>query len=233
MRTLQTATTSDRPPQSKLGPAAQNSSLTPTPQSRLISLDFFRGFTMFLLIAESTDIYDLLVSPELNGTLLGAIGTQFHHHPWNGLRFWDLIQPAFMFMVGVAMPFSLRQRAAAGESGGARLGHALWRALALVLLGVFLATSSGERTEWMFTNVLAQIGLGYFFVYLLLRFKWPVHAIACVVILGGYWYFMQIGYWQRSGQPRPHHARLRQSKRTAARADAEGGCRLRHVTSQC
>src|SRR2546428_13910009 len=79
-------------------------------QSRLISLDFFRGFTMFFLIAEATGIYDLLVSPQLNGTIISAIGTQFHHHPWNGLRFWDLIQPFFMFIFGVRMPFSYGSR---------------------------------------------------------------------------------------------------------------------------
>src|SRR5437016_13667240 len=96
-----------------------------TPQSRLMSLDFFRGFTMFLLIAESTRIYDLLVAPELKGTLISAIGTQFHHHPWNGLRFWDLIQPFFMFIVGVAMPFSIGKRWERGDSWVATFRHAL------------------------------------------------------------------------------------------------------------
>src|SRR5207302_6959114 len=69
------------------------------PEERFVSLDFFRGLTMFFLIAESTSIYDHLVDPALGGTVLSTIGTQFHHHPWNGLRFWDLIQPFFMFIV--------------------------------------------------------------------------------------------------------------------------------------
>ena len=91
MEITQTANELQTTPDKKQA-AAGSSDLTLGPPSRLVSLDFFRGFTMFLLIAESTDIYDFLVAPELNGTLISIIGTQFHHHPWNGLRFWDLIQ---------------------------------------------------------------------------------------------------------------------------------------------
>ncbi|MCA9055133.1 MAG: hypothetical protein KDA75_14930, partial [Planctomycetaceae bacterium] len=121
-----------------------------------------------------------------------------------GVAAWDLIQPAFMFMVGVAMPLSYRRRKAVGESGAARFFHAFVRAMVLVLLGVFLYTRSGERTGWIFTNVLAQIGLGYFCVYLLSGFRWPVQLVACILLLGGYWYFMQTGYWQAAGTPRPN-----------------------------
>src|SRR5258705_3246082 len=101
MEITQTTNSELTQPDRKQAAASKDSDLALSPQSRLMSLDFFRGFTMFLLIAEGTHIYDLLVAPELNGTLIGAIGTQFHHHPWNGLRFWDLIQPFFMFIVGV------------------------------------------------------------------------------------------------------------------------------------
>jgi hypothetical protein len=62
--------------------------LFPMPlQGRLGSLDFFRGFTMFLLIGESTLLYEHLRDPRLGGTILHAIGIQLDHHPWAGLRF--------------------------------------------------------------------------------------------------------------------------------------------------
>src|SRR5437867_13426483 len=105
-----------QPQSQKTLATAKYSDLGFASQSRLMSLDFFRGLTMFLLIAESTRIYDLLVAPEFNGTLISTIGTQFHHHPWNGLRFWDLIQPFFMFIVGVAMPFSIGKRWEHGDN---------------------------------------------------------------------------------------------------------------------
>jgi len=88
----------------------------PIQQERLLSLDFFRGFTMLLLVAEFTHFFSFLVDPHLEGTIMHAIGTQFHHHPWNGLRFWDLIQPFFMFIVGVALPFSFNARTLQGDS---------------------------------------------------------------------------------------------------------------------
>src|SRR5262245_36300753 len=93
-------------PESRTDVAAGVGRPAPPPGARFASLDFFRGLTMFFLIAESTRIYEHLVDPALQGSFIHALGTQFHHHPWNGLRFWDLIQPFFMFIVGVAMPFS-------------------------------------------------------------------------------------------------------------------------------
>ena len=79
------------------------------PKGRLLSLDLFRGMTMFLLIAEAAHVYHNLGDLAGDTGLDAWIVMQFHHHPWNGLRFWDLIQPFFMFIVGVAMPFSLRK----------------------------------------------------------------------------------------------------------------------------
>ncbi len=96
-------------------------------EDRLTSLDFFRGFTMFLLIGEATGLYAHLRAPQLSGTVLGAIGWQLEHHPWNGLHFWDLIQPFFMFIVGVAMPFSIGKRWERGDSWSKTFRHALAR----------------------------------------------------------------------------------------------------------
>ncbi len=121
-----------------------------------------------------------------------------------GVSFWDLIQPAFMFMVGVAMPFSYDRRRALGQLTLGRFGHAFARAVILILLGVFLYSLRSDRTNWIFTNVLAQIGLGYFFVYLMLGLRWWVQVIAIALILVGTWWFMQFGYWQLTGQQTPN-----------------------------
>ena len=51
-----------------------------TSEGRLLSLDVFRGLTMFLLIAEATGLYAHLVDPALNGTVITWIVRQFHHH---------------------------------------------------------------------------------------------------------------------------------------------------------
>ena len=137
--------------------------------NRLLSLDVFRGLTMFLLIAESTHIYSLLVNPAFEGTILSAIGQQFHHHPWNGLRFWDLIQPFFMFIVGVAMPFSFGKRWARGDTWRKTLGHASRRAGLLLLFGWALYCIIPGRITFRFDNVLAQLSFTFFFAFLIMR----------------------------------------------------------------
>ena len=148
---------------------ANHSEFSFTPPSRLMSLDFFRGFTMFLLIAESTGIYDLLTAPEFNGTFIGAIGTQFHHHPWNGLRFWDLIQPFFMFIVGVAMPFSIGKRWESGASWATTFRHALQRSFLLLLFGWALYCIEPGKLTFELWNVLAQLSFTYLVAFLMMR----------------------------------------------------------------
>src|SRR5262249_47967928 len=101
--------------------------------------------------------------------------------------FWDLIQPSFMFLVGVSMPFSYRRRRARGDSWLRLLGHAVNRSVILVLLAVFLSSNGGSHTDFSFINVLAQIGLGYTFVFLVLGLPMSVQFGAAILILAGYW----------------------------------------------
>ncbi len=107
---------------------------------RLYSLDFFRGLTMFVLIAEFSHIFSYLVSPELEGSFIFSLGTQFHHAEWTGMHFWDLIQPFFMFIVGVAMPLSFSRRIKNGASYHQLLKHVLKRAFLLLLFGWAVCT---------------------------------------------------------------------------------------------
>src|ERR1700722_1434613 len=76
--------------------------------NRLSSLDFLKGMTMILLALESTLLYEHL-QPALSGGWATHILNQFFHHPWNGLHFWDLVQPTFMFVAGVALAFSMKK----------------------------------------------------------------------------------------------------------------------------
>jgi predicted acyltransferase len=138
-----------------------------SPEGRLMSLDFFRGFTMFLLIGESTLLYEHLRDPRLVGTILGAIGTQLDHHPWAGLRFWDLVQPFFMFIVGVALAFSVAKREERGENRARITRHVVVRSLVLLLLGWALYCIGPGRITFRFQNVLAQLGVTYPIAYFL------------------------------------------------------------------
>ncbi|MEN8228393.1 MAG: DUF5009 domain-containing protein [Bacteroidota bacterium] len=136
---------------------------------RLLSLDFFRGATMFLLIAEFTHLFSHLYDPALEGTLIYSIGEQFHHHPWNGLRFWDLVQPYFMFIVGVAMPYSFSNRIRKGKTRGQISRHAIQRAFLLLVLGWALYCIDSGKIVFRFQNVLAQIAVTYILAYLVMH----------------------------------------------------------------
>jgi predicted acyltransferase len=136
---------------------------------RLRSLDFFRGITMFLLIAEYTGLYKFMIDPSFEGTIVHSLGTQLNHHAWHGLTFWDLVQPFFMFIVGVAIPFSTSKRLARGDSKSELLIHAIKRALLMLLFGWALYCISPGKITFRFQNVLAQLSLAYILAFLVIN----------------------------------------------------------------
>ena len=149
---------------------------------RLLSLDFYRGLTMFLLIAEFSHLFTYLVEPELEGTLIYSIGEQFHHIKWEGMHFWDLIQPFFMFIVGVAMPLSFSKRMKKGAAYNQLLYHAMKRALLLLLLGWALYCIGPGKIVFRFQNVLAQLSVTYILAFIVMR-KSPAVQIGFSVLL--------------------------------------------------
>lgn len=159
------------------------------PNQRLVSLDAFRGFVMLLMASSGFGLAQMAAAkPE--SWWWSQIKFQVSHVPWQGCALWDLIQPSFMFMVGVAVPLSVGRRRALGQ-GLITLGwHALIRAIILILLAVLLSTQGKDSmTNWAFTNVLAQIGLGYVFLVLISGMGWEYCLAAILVILVGDWYW--------------------------------------------
>ena len=165
-------------------PPASATSKSP-PVIRLASLDVYRGFIMVLMASAALGIPQ--VAKSLPGSGWNAIAPWLDHAPWSGGVLWDMIQPAFMFMVGVAAEFSVGNRLARGDSSGQILRHAAVRAVILVALGVLLASNWDKQTSWNFTNVLAQIGLGYFFLVLMVGLSFWGRVTAGVLVLAGYW----------------------------------------------
>lgn len=153
---------------------------------RLVSMDAFRGFVMVCLAANG---FGLAVAAKNfpDSSIWQAIGHQFEHVAWVGCSFWDLIQPSFMFLVGVALPYSYARREESGDSSLSMFGHALSRSVLLILLGLFLSSIGKPTTEFNFMNVLTQIGLGYPVVFLLRNRSIVIQLVAVTVILGGYW----------------------------------------------
>ncbi|HEV3121913.1 MAG TPA: DUF5009 domain-containing protein, partial [Isosphaeraceae bacterium] len=150
---------------------------------RLLSLDAYRGFTMLAMASAGLGIAKVAASqPFSEHFLWDKLAFQVDHVMWRGCSFWDMIQPSFMFIVGVAMPFSYASRQAQGQTGSRQFRHALLRSVLLVLLGVFLSSQGHTHTNWSFVNVLSQIGLGYTFVFLLICCPIGIQVLAIVAI---------------------------------------------------
>ena len=159
--------------------------VSPPLPGRLTSVDVYRGFVMLLLLAES--LRSCEVADALPGSVFWAFFCHHQSHvPWVGASLHDLIQPSFSFLVGVALAFSAASRSAAGQPRSRLLAHALWRAVVLVFLGIWLRSVGRPQTYFTFEDTLTQIGLGYVFLVLLAlrprRDQWL--ALAC--ILAGY-----------------------------------------------
>ncbi len=154
--------------------------------NRLTSLDAYRGFVMLLMMGEVLSFCDV-ASKVGGGGIWGFLCHHQSHVEWTGCVLHDMIQPSFSFLVGVALPFSIAARLGRGQTNGQMVGHAILRALMLILLGVFLRSTHSSQTNWTFEDTLSQIGLGYVFLFLLglrpIRDQW----IGFVVIVVGYW----------------------------------------------
>jgi predicted acyltransferase len=159
---------------------------SPTLLNRLASLDAYRGFVMFLMMAEVLRIKQV-ASHFPGNNVWEQLAFNTSHVEWSGCSLHDLIQPSFSFLVGAALPFSIASRKAKGQSFWRMFFHAVWRALLLVALGVFLRSTHSAQTRFTFEDTLSQIGLGYVFLFLLgfTRVWWQ--ALALAVILVGYW----------------------------------------------
>jgi predicted acyltransferase len=160
--------------------------IAPQLPARNVAVDAYRGFVMVLMMAEVLQL--ARVSRALPGNSFWSIlAFNQTHVEWAGCSLHDLIQPSFSFLVGVALPYSIASRQRKGVSFAVMFGHALWRSLLLVALGIFLRSMHGPQTYFTFEDTLTQIGLGYPVLFLLgfcsPRWQWS----AFTLILAGYW----------------------------------------------
>ena len=141
-----------------------------SPSERLLSLDFMRGCIMVLLALESTGLY-LHLFDTTKGTLLNGFFLQFFHHPWNGLRFWDLVQPSFMFMAGVAMALSLHKQEQQGMTWNQSFKKTLKRCFWLFFWGVLDYAVRGTGLSFELWDVLTQLSFTTLVAFLIFRWS--------------------------------------------------------------
>ncbi|MEO8720253.1 MAG: DUF5009 domain-containing protein [Ginsengibacter sp.] len=149
---------------------------------RLMSLDFYRGLIMVLLMFESTRLYDHL-GEITTGTFAYPLVNQFFHHPWHGMHFWDLIQPGFMFIAGVAMGFSLFKQTSHGIPWSKQAGKAVRRSGWLFFWGVLDYAVRGDQLSFELWDVLTQMSFTLLLAFLIFRWKTNYQLLFSVGLL--------------------------------------------------
>jgi len=154
----------------------------PTHSQRLLSLDFMRGLIMVLLMLESTQLYEHLF--ELTeGTVVQPFFLQFFHHPWNGLRFWDLVQPGFMFMAGTAMAYSLHRQMQNGVAWSQSFLKTLKRSGWLFFWGVLDYAVRPKGLSFELWDVLTQLSFTTLVAFLIFRWSFSSQIIFSLGLL--------------------------------------------------
>lgn len=149
---------------------------------RVLSLDAFRGLTIAGMILVNNPGSWAYVYPPLA------------HAAWHGWTPTDLIFPYFLFILGVAVPYSFGRRLSEGADRGDLLRHIARRSAILVLLGLAMrAVPDFDVTTMRYYGVLQRIGLVYFFAAAAFVYLGVQGRIALsVALLLGYWAAMML-----------------------------------------
>ncbi len=156
---------------------------------RLASLDALRGFDMFWIIG-GAGIMGALAKLVNQPWLTTVSDNLTEHVEWEGFHFHDMIFPLFLFIIGVALPFSMAKRVEQGARRRDLFLKVLRRTVGLIALGLVysgLLRFEGWQELRLF-GVLQRLALGYFFAALSFIWLKPRgQAILAGAILLGYW----------------------------------------------
>lgn len=125
---------------------------------RIASIDVFRALTMFLMVF----VNDLWTGKDIPRWLDHASATA------DGMGFADTIFPAFLFLVGLSLPFAFESRIGKGQSKPVIFGHILLRSLALIVMGFFQMNLERYSDHALLPEYLWEIliTLAFFLIWL-------------------------------------------------------------------
>lgn len=105
--------------------------------NRIYSIDIMRGFTLVLMLF----VNDLFVPgvPKWMGHVTAEV---------DGMGLADWVFPGFLFMVGMAIPFSIGNRIAKGENTREVSKHILIRTISLLIIGVLMSNSRNVNGDF-------------------------------------------------------------------------------------
>jgi predicted acyltransferase len=166
--------------------------LGPTGGQRLYSLDALRGFDMFWIMG-AEEIFNTWAKAT-DWPALNWISNQLTHPAWNGFHLYDLIFPLFLFMAGVATPFSVGRELEKGNAKKKVLFRVIRRGLILVILGIIYNNGLHLRpfSDIRFASVLGRIGIAYMFANIIFIYtKRNAQIIWFWALIIGYWLLLK------------------------------------------
>ncbi|MBX2922334.1 MAG: DUF5009 domain-containing protein [Chitinophagaceae bacterium] len=171
----------------------------PSKLQRLHSLDALRGFDMFWIIGGERIFHSL--AKVTNAPFWQALSHQFTHLQWNGFTVYDLIFPLFLFIAGVATPYSIGRQLDNNVDKRKLVWKVVKRGLILVVLGWVKNNDLIIQpiSEMRFPSVLGRIGLAYMFANIIYIYSGrKTQVIWFCGLLLGYWllflFFAAPGY---------------------------------------
>ncbi|MBI3417515.1 MAG: DUF1624 domain-containing protein [Verrucomicrobia bacterium] len=170
---------------------ANESSPSKPPSGRLLSLDALRGFDMFWIVG-AENIVEALHGVNQSGPV-NLLASQLQHKAWEGVAFYDLIFPLFVFIVGVSLVFSLSKTI---EQHGRATAYrrVVTRGVIMLLLGIFYYGGfAGGWEKVRLMGVLQRIAICYLAAGIIFcTFKLRGLIACCVALLVGYWALMAL-----------------------------------------
>ncbi|RAJ85311.1 putative acyltransferase [Chitinophaga dinghuensis] len=165
-------------------------------QGRILSIDAFRGITILVMIFVNN--------------VAGVSGIphwlQHAHADEDAMTFVDVVFPAFLFIVGMSIPFAINSRLAKGDSFWQLQWHIIWRTIGLLVLGLFMVNTGrlNQDATGMSMSLWALLFYGaVILVWNVYRFKqawiaWCFKGIGIALLLYLAWIY-------RGGKDGNHH----------------------------
>lgn len=183
--------------------ASKVTELNSMPAQRFMSFDALRGFDMFWIIGGDVAIQSWLKYSHLSSAYAAAdtstwqmaLYRQLEHCPWEGFRFYDLIFPLFLFVIGLVIPFSIFRMQNAGIRHSAIVFRILRRTLLLFILGLlYNDLLQFNFQDFRYAGVLQRLAIGYGFAALVALYLKPraIAGLSGILLVGYYLILLMI-----------------------------------------
>ena len=170
-----------------MGAGVTGNSQTDNPLGgRVISVDVLRGFDMFWIVGGAAIVWAL--EEFGSNPVIAFLVNQLEHREWEGFVFEDFIFPLFVFLMGMAVVFSMGR--IVEREGIAGAYRRIFRRFAIMfLLGIFYNGGIAHGLDGTrLMGVLQRLALCYLATALLFCHLKPRQlAFVCAALLIGYW----------------------------------------------